>query len=233
MVTLNQARQIGANKGAVRSAQENRDEWIVYARKKETELANLKSEYDKLSDKHIRMSQKYETLNTMLGWLNDGPSVTAIAAIHQMKAKQMQYIASEKHWCTEKRREENIRLMAEAEYDYHVLADPVYRLNNAAESLMKIADYAESEQAAEKINSLVMKMKNTGSARTEEHREKFLNDRVKELTQYVKYKNDNSCTPIIDSIPEAAQLDSVKEDPDDHWKAVTDKERLGAFLIKD
>jgi len=231
MVTLNQARQIGANKGAVRQALSDKEAWKSYAKEKETELANLKEEYDKLSNKHIRMSQRYETLNTMLGWLNEGPSVTAIAAIHQMKARQMQWMANENYWGTDKRREENIRLMAEAEYDYHVLADPVYRLNNAAESLMKIADYAESEQAAEKINSLVMKMKNTGSARTEEHRENFLNARIKELTENVRYENEDSCTPVIDSIPEASQLDSVKEDPTDDWKVMNHPNDLDKLLI--
>jgi len=207
---------------------DNRDEWKRYAEEKERELNQSKAEYQKLSAKYKR----FEVLDTMLGWLNEGPSVSCISAVHQMKARQMQYKADDCFWTTEKRREENLRLMAEAEYDYHVIADPVYRLMSASELLLKISGYADSQEMSEEINALVVKMQATGGVREESHRNEFIENRINELRQTVRYENDYTCTPIVDSIPEAKEFEKGTEN-NENWKMIEGTEDTKEFLIQD
>ncbi len=229
-LTIGQARAIGANKGAVRSALNNRDEWMEHAHKLESQLGQLKRDYQRLSDKHVRISGRYEWLETMGGYVGEKPSVKAIGPIHVIKAQQLTWKARDEGWDTQRIREENIRLMAEAEYDYHVLADPIYRLHNASETLLKMADNAEDEHQSEKINALVMKMKQTGGAREDDHREKFLNDRVEKLTESIRYEDDYSVEPIIDSIPSAEKFEKTTEQGQE-WKFISADDDVKELLI--
>jgi len=227
-VNLSNARLFG---NRVDSMRENRDLWMEHAKKKESQLEQLQREYQALSDKHVRLSQRYETLDTMLGWLQDGPSVEAISAIHKIKATHLNWMANDKAWMPARRREENIKLMAEAEYDYHVLADPSYRLKNASIAFSKIADYAEDPQTSEKIKNLVRKMEKTSTAREDDHREKFLEARIKQLTESIQWEDSYSCIPVIDSIPPAVQLDETAE-TNDGWKIIKNKDEAKSFLIQ-
>ena len=143
----------------------------------------------------------------------------------------LQFHANDEAWSTSRKREDNIRRMAEAEYDVHVYYDPSFRLKKSADSLSAIAEKLDDKESSEQIREIVEKMRATSSIRDDAYREKFIKDRISELTEHVRFENDNSSKPIPDSIPESRQLDSVRENPEDHWHIMSAyKEREDLLL---
>ena len=207
------------------------DEAYDVARSWKARAEDLERKYKKLSDKHIKLSNEYAEINGLVGVLNRDASVEAIASIHILKKKQLQFKADEEFWGKEQRREANIKLMAEAEYDYHVLADPSYRLNSASKALYKIAENS-GDMEAEKIKAIARKMTNTGGIREDAHRADFLAKRIQELRDNVRYVNDWGVEPIYDSIPPCNLHDEVRE-MNDGWKVVKNDDEFKYMLIQD
>ena len=207
------------------------DSWMEYAEDLEKKYKRLSDKHVKLQNEHNKMSNEYAEINGLVGVLNRGASVKAIASIHILKKQQLQFKADEEFWGVEKRREANIKLMAEAEYDYHVLADPSYRLNSASKALYKIAENS-GDMEAEKIKAIARKMTNTGGIREDAHRADFLAKRIQELRDNVRYVNDWGVEPIYDSIPSPMMRDKVRESNPD-WKIVKNDEKFKTYLIQD
>ncbi|TLS77933.1 hypothetical protein FE236_02200 [Mariprofundus erugo] len=167
---------------------------------------SLRAAYDELNEEHIKLSDQFQRLSArnaeieqyLKYMVEDGVAIQALGNIHVLKAKSLQRTADEEGWSIEQRREANILLIAEAEYDYRIKNDPSYRLNAAAENLMKIADYADNGDA---IREAVGKMYQTGKARFDETREQLIADRVAEITENAIYETDASTVPTKESVP--------------------------------
>jgi len=209
-----------------REWEQNANEWEEYSN-------DLKRQIDKLSAQNIQLkkiSDKYQDIEGFLATIEVNPSVEAVDVIHGLKAKTLKHKSIEQHWNISKIKEENLKLIAEAEYDYHVLADPSYRLSNAANALLKIAENADTDIQSDKIKAFVMKMIQTGKIRDDDHREKFIKERFEQLKDSVKYESPLDFVPIIDSIP-ISNLEETKEQDYDNWKVIEDNNDVLRFLI--
>jgi len=155
-------------------------------------IVDLKEAFDALS-------QRNEELENLISSLVDkGVASEALAPIHALKASALQKRADEEYWTIAQKREANLRLAAEAEYDYRLKNDPSYRLNVAAESLMKAAQYSEN---GDMIRKIVMQMYATGKVRKPEEREKMIAERIAEMKASARYETPKSVLPVPSSIP--------------------------------
>ena len=209
-----------------REWEENAHEWEQHANGLEKQLNKVLSEKAKLQ----RIANKYHDIEGLLYELEGDPTVYSMNVIHGLKARALKHKSIEQHWGISRIREENLKLIAEAEYDYHVLADPVYRLSNAAEELIRIAKNNPSSIRPDEILSIASKLTQTSGIRKDEHREEFIKERIDQLKASVRYEHPLDFVPIIDSIP-LSNLEETKEQDYDHWKAIQNEEHASKFLI--
>ncbi|MDQ6968217.1 MAG: hypothetical protein Q9M14_05995, partial [Mariprofundaceae bacterium] len=120
--------------------------------------------------------------------------------------------AEEESWTISKRRVENLKLAAEAEYDYRLKNDPSYRLNKAADALMAIAKYSES---GDQIRKVVSQMYATGKIRKVEQKTTMIRERVEDMLKTVKYDDDWDTVPNPKSIS-PAKLEIVLDYPEEY-----------------
>jgi len=169
-------------------------------------IVNLKQAFDALS-------QRNEELENLISSLVDkGVASEALGAIHGLKASYLQKQADDEYWTIAKKREANLRLAAEAEYDYRLKHDPSYRLNVAAESLMKAAKYSEN---GDMIRKIVGQMYATGKIKKQEEREKMIQQRIDEMQASARYETPKSVLPIPESIP-PARLESDRDNEEEY-----------------
>jgi len=172
-------------------------------------IGDLKSAFDALS-------QRNEELENLVAKLaNNGPVAKALPAILALKASALQKQADEQFWKIAKKREANLRLAAEAEYDYRLINDPCYRLNVAAESLLKAAEYSEN---GDMIRKIVGQMFATGKIRKIENREEMIEKRIEEMKASARYETPKSVLPIPSSIP-PMKLENLENNPEEYETA--------------
>jgi len=157
-------------------------------------IVDLKEAFDALSQRN----QELEAL--ILGMTEQGVASEALGTIHSLKAAALQKKADEEFWTNAQKREANLKLAAEAEYDYRLKNDPSYRLTVAAESLMKAAKHSEN---GDMIRKIVMQMYATGKVRKVEEKDKMITERVEEMRVSARYETPKSVLPIPESIPPA------------------------------
>jgi len=169
-------------------------------------IVNLKQAFDALSQRNGMLE------NLIADLVKDSVASEALHTIHALKAKALQKQADEQFWKIAKKREANLRLAAEAEYDYRLKYDPSYRLTVAAESLMKAAEHSEN---GDTIRKIVGQMYATGKIKNPEEREKMIAERVSEMQASARYETPKSVLPIPESIP-PARLESDKDDKEEY-----------------
>jgi len=170
------------------------------------ELNHLSSRFNHLSSRNARLEG---LIKSMVG---KGVASNALATIHALKAEALQKEADENDWSIEARREANLKLAAESEYDYRLKNDPSYRLNTCATALMKISNYAESGDA---IRKAVSQMFATGKVRKDDEKVRLVNERVAEMAAVARYEDNEATVPSPESIP-PAKLESDENDKDEY-----------------
>jgi len=155
-------------------------------------IVDLKKAFDALSQRN----EELEAL--LLGMTKQGVASEALGTIHVLKAKALQKKADNEYWTIAKKREANLKLAAEAEYDYRLKNDPSYRLNVAAESLLKAAEYSEN---GDMIRKVVGQMYATGKVRKVEEKDRMIAERIEEMRASARYETPKSVLPIPESIP--------------------------------
>jgi len=155
-------------------------------------IVNLKQAFDALSQRN----EELESL--LLGMTEQGVASEALGTIHVLKAKALQKKADDEYWTIAQKREANLKLAAEAEYDYRLKNDPSYRLNVAAESLLKAAEYSEN---GDTIRKIVGQMYATGKVRKVEEKDRMIAERIAEMKASARYETPKSVLPIPESIP--------------------------------
>jgi len=169
-------------------------------------IADLKHAFDALSRRNYRL----ETL--IASMTEKGVASEALGTIHALKAEALQKQADDEYWTIDKRREANLKLAAEAEYDYRLKSDPSYRLNVAAEALMKAAEHSEN---GDMIRKTVAQMYATGKVRKPEEREKLIEERITQMRVTAFYKDPKDTLPMPNSIL-PAHLESDEQDKNEY-----------------
>jgi len=160
----------------------------------------------------------------LLGMTEQGVASEALGTIHVLKAKALQKQADEQFWKIAKKRETNLRLAAEAEYDYRLKNDPSYRLNVAAESLLKAAEYSEN---GDMIRKIVGQMYATGKVRKIEEKDRMIAERIAEMKASARYETPKSVLPVPESIP------PMRLEKDENNQNVYDTAHEIAFEVAD
>ena len=194
-----QATMIGTEiiKGKNRQVQQQYDR----AEKWREHAEGLQDELNALSNKFEYLSSRNERLETLIASMTKkGVASEALGTIHTLKAEALQKQAFEEEWTVEQRREANLKLAAEAEYDYRLKNDPSYRLNTAAEALQRIAKYSD---CADQIRNTVSKMFASGKVRKLEEKDRMIVERVAEMKMTARYETEHKTVPLPDSIPPA------------------------------
>jgi len=124
--------------------------------------------------------------------------IYTLGTIHALKSESLQKQADEEDWSTEHRREANLKLFAEAEYDYRLKNDPSYRLNTCAAALMSIATYSDNADAIRKV---VGQMFATGKVRKDEEKDRLVAERVESMKAVVKYPHELATIPLQETLP--------------------------------
>jgi len=197
--------------------------WAKHARGLQDDLDNLSSRFNALSSRNDRLE------SLLRGMTSQGVASDALGAIHTLKAEALQKQADQECWSKERRREANLRLAAEAEYDYRLKNDPSYRLNTCATALMSIATYSDNADAIRKV---VGQMFATGKVRKDEEKDRIVAERVEEMRAVVKYPHELATIPTQESLP-GMDLE-IYEDRDDSNKVTSLKEPawIGVNKIK-
>jgi len=211
---------------AVDKAADSAWAWKRRSDRFEKKLNEVLSEKAKLQ----RIANKYHAIEGLLLSIETKPSVKSVATIHALKARTLKHRSIEQHWSISKIKDENLRLIAEAEYDYHLLADPVYRLSTSAGLISDFIGDQDLNRHRNEIEQIVSKLTQTSGIRKDEHREEFIKERIDQLKASVRYEHPLDFVPIIDSIP-LSNLEETKEQDYDHWKAIQNEEHASKFLI--
>jgi len=167
------------------------ERWREHAEGLQSELDNLSARFDALSSRNGRLEF---LIKSMTG---EGVASNALGTIHTLKAEALQKQADEEMWSVKKRREANLKLAAEAEYDYRLSADPSYRLNACADALMKIATYSDNADA---IRKTVTQMYATGKVRKDSEKVRLIKERMIDMAASARYENDRATVPLQESL---------------------------------
>jgi len=168
------------------------ERWAKHARGLQDDLDNLSSRFNALSSRNDRLE------SLIRGMTNQGVASEALATIHALKAEALQKQADQEDWSKERRREANLKLFAEAEYDYRLKNDPTYRLNTCATALMSIATYSDNADAIRKV---VGQMSATGKVRKGEEKDRLIAERIESMKAIVKYPHELATIPTQESLP--------------------------------
>jgi|GEM_PF-4514770 len=106
---------------------------------------------------------------------------------------------------TKRLQETTLRLIAEAEYDYHLLFDPSHQLNDSADNIEAFVQNKLSgndKVFSGDLLSIVKKMRESPLVIDENYQNSFLHDRIEELEKSVKYETEESVAPTLESIPD-------------------------------
>jgi len=144
------------------------------------------------------LSRRNDRLEALIASMTDkGVASEALGTIHTLKAEALQKRAQKEVWGIEKRRAANLKLAAEAEYDYRLKNDPSYRLNVADEALMKAAEYSEN---GDMIRKTVAQMYATGKVRQPAERDNLIKERIVEMRVTARYESNKDTVPMPNSI---------------------------------
>jgi len=226
------------------AANRRTQEWIDYAKTLEAKLdatnryaqdwkaraEELKQALQEKIDMYKRLSDRFIGIYYIVEDLTKRPVIHSIRPIQNLLAVDIQFTATAEGWSTAKRRKENIRLIAEAEYSAKVFLDPCGLLNGASVALKEIASCSDNNQS-EKLMALASQVQNAGKILDDEYMEQFLDARTKELQENLRYENDGTAIPIIDSIPPARQI--AVNQTNVRWNFIENKEDAKDLLIQD
>jgi len=183
--------------------------WKNRAEELQDELNHAHGELNHLSSRFNHLSSRNDRLEGLIkSMAEEGVASNALITIHTLKAEALQKEADENDWSIEARREANLKLAAEAEYDYRLKNDPSYRMNTCADSLMKIAGYSDSTDSIRKI---VGQLYATGKVRKDDEKVRLIAERVAEMAKVAQYANDKDTVPTVASIP-PARLENLEND---------------------
>jgi len=202
-----------ANLGAANLLR-NKNDQILRERQRAANVADgLGNAIVDLKEAFDALSQRNEELEALiLGMTEQGVASEALGTIHALKAAALQKKADEEFWTIAQKREANLKLAAEAEYDYRLKNDPSYRLTVAAESLMKAATHSEN---GDMIRKIVMQMYATGKVRKVEEKDKMIAERIEEMRANAQYETPKSVLPIPESVP-PARLEMDENDKEEY-----------------
>jgi len=199
--------------------------WKNRAEELQDELNHAHGELNHLSSRFNHLSSRNDRLEWLIkSMTGKGVASNALGTIHTLKAEALQKEADENDWSVEARREANLKLAAEAEYDYRLKNDPSHRLNTCADALMKIATYSESADA---IRKAVSQMYATGKVRKDSEKDTLVADRAAEMAAVAIYEDDNATVPLQESLL-PMELESFKEaKPEPKFISSLDSNDLG------
>jgi len=190
--------------------------WKNRAEELQDELNHAHGELNHLSSRFNHLSSRNARLEGLIKSMADkGVASNALGTVHTLKAEALQKEANENDWSIEARREANLKLAAEAEYDYRLKNDPSYRLNTCADALMKIATYSESADA---IRKTVGQMYATGKVRKDDEKVRLIAERVAEMAAVARYEDNEATIPLVESVP-PMKLENLENDRDEYETA--------------